>query len=141
MTFKVTSITCDELSNLISCAIYGNSYMDVRFKKKDWDALVDKDPEGYKDTRYHEDKCAYILHNGGCIYVTDMDAEEEVYGKLPHAIDAETGAVTYKVRMKDVLKGLSNDEVRWAITDWDNMDLISAYAVMQAITFGKVVYG
>jgi hypothetical protein len=70
-----------------------------------------------------------------------MDSEEEVYGNLPHTIDAETGQVTYQVKLKDVLNGLSNEEVRWAITDWDNMDLTSAYAIMQAIAFGEVVYG
>jgi hypothetical protein len=70
-----------------------------------------------------------------------MDAEEEVYGTLPHTIDAYTGHVTYQVKLEDVLNGLSNKEVQWAITDWDNMDLTSAYAIMQAIAFGNVVYG
>jgi hypothetical protein len=140
MKFKVTEISREELSDLISSAIYGNDYMDVRIKKNDWKALVDANPE-LEDVIYHEDKCAHLLLNNGCIYVTDMDAEEEVYGNLPHTIDAETGQVTYQVKLEDVLNGLSNEEVRWAITDWDNMDLTSAYAIMQAIAFGEVVYG
>lgn len=140
MKMKVTEISREELSDLISSAIYGNDYMDVNIKKNDWKALVDANPE-FGDVKFHEDKCAYLLLNNGCIYVTDMDAEEEVYGNLPHTIDAGTGQVTYQVKLEDVLNGLSNDEVRWAITDWDNMDLTSAYAIMQAIAFGEVVYG
>lgn len=140
MKTQVTEISREELSDLISCAIYGNNYMDVNIKKNDWKALVDANPE-LEDVIYHEDKCAHLLLNNGCIYVTDMEAEEEVYGTLPHTIDAQTRAVTYQVKMGDVLKGLSNDEVQWAITDWDNMDLTSAYAIMQAIAFGEVVYG
>lgn len=140
MKFKANEISLDELRDLISSAIYGNDYMDVHIKKSDWEALVDANPE-LGDVLYREDKCAHLLLNNGCIYVTDMDAEEEVYGNLPHTIDAETGQVTYQVKLEDVLNGLSNDEVRWAITDWDNMDLTSAYAIMQAIAFGEVVYG
>lgn len=140
MKMKVTEISREELSDLISSAIYGNDYMDVRIKKNDWKVLVDANPE-LGNVKFHEDKCAHLLLNNGCIYVTDMDAEEEVYGNLPHTIDAETGQVTYQVKLEDVLNGLSNDEVRWAITDWDNMDLTSAYAIMQAIAFGEVVYG
>ena len=140
MKFKVTEISRAELSDLISCAIYGNDYMDIYAKKKDWEALVMDNPE-LDNVLYAEDKCAHLLLNNGCIYVTDMDAEEEVYGNLPHTIDAETGQVTYQVKLEDVLNGLSNEEVRWAITDWDNMDLTSAYAIMQAIAFGEVVYG
>ena len=140
MKMKVTEISREELSDLISSAIYGNDYMDVRIKKDDWNALVDANPE-LGDVKFHEDKCAHLLLNNGCIYVTDMDAEEEVYGTLPHTINAETGQVTYQVKLEDVLNGLSNKEVQWAITDWDNMDLTSAYAIMQAIAFGEVVYG
>lgn len=140
MKFKVTEISAQELSDLISCAIYGNDYMGVNIKSKHWKMLVETKPE-LESVRYFEDKCAHLLLNYGCIYVTDMDAEEEVYGTLPHTIDAETGAVTYQVKLEDVLNGLSNKEVQWAITDWDNMDLTSAYAIMQAIAFGEVVYG
>ena len=140
MKFKVTEISREELSDLISCAIYGNDYMGVNIKSKHWEMLVEIKPE-LESVRYFEDKCAYLLLNNGCIYVTDMEAEEEVYGNLPHTIDAKTGEVTYQVKLEDVLNGLSNEEVRWAITDWDNMDLTSAYAIMQAIAFGEVVYG
>lgn len=140
MKIKVTEISLTELSDLISCAIYGNDCMDVYIKKNDWKALVDANPE-LEDVKYHEDKCAHLLLNNGCIYVTDIDAEEEVYGKLPHTIDAETGQVTYQVKLEDVLNGLSNKEVRWEVINWDDMDLTSAYAIMQAITFGEVVYG
>jgi hypothetical protein len=140
MKIKVTEISLTELSDLISCAIYGNDYMGVNIRSKHWKMLVETKPE-LESVRYFEDKCAHLLLNNGCIYVTDMDAEEEVYGNLPHTIDAETGQVTYQVKLEDVLNGLSNDEVRWAITDWDNMDLTSAYAIMQAIAFGEVVYG
>lgn len=140
MKMKVTDISRAELSDLISCATYGNDYMDINIRRSDWKTLVAAKPE-LQSVQYTEDKCAHLLLNNGCIYVTDMDAEEEVYGNLPHTIDAETGQVTYQVKLEDVLNGLSNDEVRWAITDWDNMDLTSAYAIMQAIAFGEVVYG
>lgn len=140
MKMKVTEISCDELSDLISCATYGNDYMGINIKRSDWKTLVAAKPE-LQSVQYIEDKCAHLLLNNGCIYVTDMDAEEEVYGTLPHTVDAETGEVTYQVKLEDVLNGLSNKEVQWAITDWDNMDLTSAYAIMQAIAFGEVVYG
>ena len=140
MKFKVTEISRAELSDLISCATYGNDYMEINIRRSDWKTLVAAKPE-LQSVQFIEDKCAHLLLNNGCIYVTDMDAEEEVYGNLPHTIDAETGQVTYQVKMEDVLNGLSNEEVRWAITDWDNMDLTSAYAIMQAIAFGEVVYG
>lgn len=140
MKIQVTEISHEELSDFISCATYGNSYMGVNIKKKDWQALVSVKPE-LKNVQFIEDKCAHLLLNNGCIYITDMDADEEVYGNLPHTIDADTGEVTYQVKIEDILKGLSNEEVRWAVADWENMDLTAGYAIMQAIAFGKVVYG
>ena len=140
MKIQVTDISHEELSDLISCATYGNSYMGVNIKKKDWQALVSVKPE-LKNVQFIEDKCAHLLLNNGCIYITDMDADEEVYGNLPHTIDSDTGEVTYQVKIEDILKGLSNDEVRWAVADWENMDLTAGYAIMQAIAFGEVVYG
>lgn len=139
MKIKVTEISLTELSDLISCAIYGNDYMDVNIKSKHWKMLVETKPE-LESVRYLEDKCAHLLLNNGCIYVTDIDAEE-VYGNLPHTIDAETGQVTYQVKLEDVLNGLSNKEVRWEVINWDDMDFTSAYAIMQSIAFGEVVYG
>ena len=45
MKIQVTEISHEELSDLISCATYGNSYMGVNIKKKDWQALVSVKPE------------------------------------------------------------------------------------------------
>lgn len=135
---QVTEITHDELVSVFSSLFCENDFS-VGCKKKDY-AQVPKDK---RNGDCIEDKCADILLNGGKIYVTDIQAEEQVYGNLPHTIDAEDESVTYEVTLQDFFKGLSNaDAMEWVkeLAD-ENDDYWTAYNLIQFVIFGKLIYG
>ena len=137
-SLQVTEITHDELVSVFSSLFCENDFS-VGCKKKDY-AQVPKDK---RNGDCIEDKCADILLNGGKIYVTDVQAEEQVYGNLQHTIDAEDESVTYEATLEDFLKGLSNaDATEWVneLAD-ENDDYWTAYNLIQFVIFGKLIYG
>ena len=135
---QVTEITHDELVSVFSMLCCENDFA-VNCKKKDY-AQVPKDK---RNGECFEDKCADILLNGGKIYVTDIQADEETYSKLPHTIDEEYGSVTYEVTLQDFFKGFTNpDAMEWVqqLAD-ENDDYWTAYNLIQFVIFGELIYG
>lgn len=134
----VTELTHDELVNILSMLFCENDFS-VGCKKKDYAQV----PEDKRNGDCIEDKCADVLLNGGKIYITDVQAEEQVYGNLPHTIDAEDESVTYEVTLQDFFKGLSNaDATEWVkeLAD-ENDDYWTAYNLIQFVLFGELIYG
>lgn len=137
-SLQVTEITHDELVSVFSMLCCENDFS-VGCKKEDY-AQVPKDK---RNGECFEDKCADVLLNGGKIYVTDVLAEGQVYGTLPHTIDAEDESVTYKVTLEDFLKGFSNTDAMEYVKDLadENDDYWTAYNLIQFVLFGELIYG
>lgn len=135
---KVTEITHDELVNVLSMLCLENDFA-VNCKKKDYAKV----PEDNRSGDCYEDKCADVLLNGGKVYVTDIQADGEVYGKLKHTIDEEDGSVTYQVGLKDFLNGFSNNDALTYIKELENEndDYWTAYNLIQFVIFGELIYG
>ena len=141
---QVTDVTHEELVSIFSMLCCENDFA-VNCKKKDWEkikgSVMSKWP---KNIVYcFEDKCADILLNGGKVYVTDIQAEEQVYGTLPHTIDAEDESVTYEVTLQDFLKGFSNPDAMKYVKDLaiEDDDYWTAYNLIQFAIFGEQIYG
>ena len=111
----------------------------VGCKKKDYAQV----PQDKRNGDCIEDKCADVLLNGGKIYVTDIQAEEQVYSELPHTIDEEDESVTYEVTLEDFLKGFSNTDAMEYVQDLadENDDYWTAYNLIQFVIFGGLIYG
>lgn len=137
-SLQVTEITHDELVSIFSSLCCEHDFL-VRCKKKDY-AQVPKDK---RNGECFEDKCADVLLNGGKLYVTDIQAEEQVYSELPHTIDAEDESVTYEVTLQDFLKGFSNTDAMEYVQDLadENDDYWTAYNLIQFVLFGGLIYG
>jgi len=136
--FQVTEISHNELVSVFSMLCCENDFA-VGCKNQDY-AMVPKDK---RNGDCHEDKCADILLNGGKIYITDIQAEEQVYSNLPHTIDAEDESVTYEVGLEDFLKGFSNVDAMEYVQDLadENDDYWTAYNLIQFVLFGGLIYG
>ena len=137
-SLQVTEITHDELVSVFSMLCCENDFS-VGCKKKDY-AQVPKDK---RNGDCYEDKCADVLLNGGKIYVTDIQAEGQVYSELPHTIDEEDESVTYEVTLEDFLKGFSNTDAMEYVQDLadENDDYWTAYNLIQFVLFGGLIYG
>lgn len=137
-SLQVTEITHDELVSVFSMLCCENDFS-VGCKKKDY-AQVPKDK---RNGDCYEDKCADVLLNGGKIYITDIQAEGQVYSELPHTIDEEDESVTYEVTLEDFLKGFSNTDAMEYVQDLadENDDYWTAYNLIQFVLFGGLIYG
>ena len=135
---KVTEITHDELVSIFSMLCTSSDFA-VNIKKADYAKV----PQNKRNGNCFEDKCADILLNGGSVYVTDIQADEEVFSKLPHTIDAEDGSVTYKVSLEDFFNGFSNPDAMDNVKDLadENDDYWTAYNLIQYVVFGELIYG
>ena len=138
ISLQVTEITHDELVSVFSMLCCENDFS-VGCKKKDYAQV----PEDKRNGDCYEDKCADVLLNGGKIYVTDIQAEEQVYSELPHTIDEEDESVTYEVTLGDFLKGFSNTDAMEYVQDLadENDDYWTAYNLIQFVLFGGLIYG
>lgn len=137
-SLQVTEITHDELVSVFSMLCCENDFS-VGCKKKDYAQV----PEDKRNGNCIEDKCADVLLNGGKIYVTDIQAEGQVYSELPHTIDEEDESVTYEVTLEDFLKGFSNADAMEYVQDLadENDDYWTAYNLIQFVLFGGLIYG
>lgn len=143
---KITQLTKDELSSLISTATYGDNTFDI---------LVPKEYRELKTLGGNEDDCwedelANVLLNGGKIDIIDMedeydDANARVESKVHH-LEEYNGYYhpAYRVGLEEILEGCSTDEgyeyAKELFLDEDG-DFFTAYNLLQIIIFGEVIYG
>lgn len=143
---KITQLTKDELSNLISTATYGDNSFDILVPKE---YLELKTLGGNEDDCW-EDELTNVLLNGGKIDIIDMedeydDANARVESKVHH-LEEYNGYYhpAYRVGLEEILEGCSTDEgceyAKELFLDEDG-DFFTAYNLLQIIIFGEVVYG
>lgn len=141
---QITELTHDDIVNIISY-LFCESDFEVGYKKSDYNSIpADK---RYKPSNgssiCFEDKIADCLLNGKTISITDLQAEEEVYGNLKHHINAEDGSVIYYVTLQDFLNGLSCpdalNDVKAIMDETD--DYWNSYNIIQYVIFGELIYG
>lgn len=139
---KVKSLSCKDLVNIFSTALYGNDACYASYNKADLKALPNA-----SELMCLEDKLAGILLNGGKIQLTDLEADESVYGDLPHYVnndedDEEYGTVTYDVTLDDIKRGVEQGyEYARALLIDETGDFYDGWNIIQIAMFGEVVYG
>ena len=116
MEIKVTSLTQEDISNILSNALYGN-----------WWVWSKNTIEAYKQVRgkYIEDKLACIIFNGGVIDI----------------IDTEDNDKSYSINLHTFKQGLNKYMTESGNIDIDEWDLNDADCALQYMCFGKVIYG
>lgn len=99
---KIKSFSHEDLVNLIATGIVDSSYLGIKYDKKVYEDLPDRDEDDFL-----EDKCARVLLGGGGVRVTDYQAEGCVYdgAGLPHADDADENVI-YTLRLENIISGL-----------------------------------
>ena len=141
---KVKSLTREDLVNILSTGLYGNYSCYASYKKNDIKSLPNASK--VKDMCF-EEKLAEILLNGGKIQLTDLEAEECVYGDLPHKVnndedDEEYGAVTYDVTLDDFKRAVEQGyEYAQALLVHGTGDFYDGWNLIQIAMFGEEVYG
>lgn len=134
---KVTSLTHDELVDLLSTALYGSSWFDASYNNKIYDTLANKNGKCF------EDKLADMLLAGHKITIMDMEAEGESHSNKCIGFDSKTESAIYEVKMEDFLKVASTKTGYKLITDVisGDGDYWTADAFLQRVVFGEEIYG
>lgn len=152
MTYKIDSLSREDLVNLLSTATYGNG-----------EAIgidVPEDCMEFYVGECWEDKLANVLLNGGRVEVIDGYSEEyqddyETYGEqgknwistrwqefetLNEAEQGQLGHIVYTIDLNNIIYGINqNDHTKKLahelLVDEDG-DLYTAYNLLQCIAFG-----
>ena len=132
LTQKHFTTTHEGLSDLLSVALFGSYWADIRIKRSEYH-LAEEDKY---DCR--EDKWAAVLLNGGTLVVYDYaECEGELY-------ENEEPTKHY-LTLKDVRKGLRlmSKEYPHHYADLveENDDAITGEVWLQLAVFGEVIYG
>ena len=125
-------LTHEGLSDLLSVAIFGNSWPAIKIKRSEYHLA-----EEYKNECI-EDKWAAILINGGTLVVYDG---YEMESELNEGEDPTKHYLT----LKDVRKGLRLMKKKYphhyADLVEENDDAITGDVWLQLAVFGEVIYG
>lgn len=149
-TVNVTELTHEELVDLFSTAFYGNEYMTATYNNHIYQKIKEDHPiDQTNHQECWEDILAHMILSGSHIWIIDTEADEAIYGTLPHLTSPDwpellyEGQVAYKVFYKDILKGCSTEEGYKLIQDIisGEGDLYTAWNLMQIIVFGEIIYG
>ena len=158
MTYKIDSLSHDDLVNLLSTATYGNSdAIDIDVPEECMEFYVGE---------CWEDKLANVLLNGGRIEVIDRYSEEhpddyETYGEQGknwistrwqeftswnREEQGQWGNVVYTIDLNNILYGINqNDHTNKLAHELlinEDGDLYTAYNLLQCIVFGgEEIYG
>lgn len=147
-TTTITSITHEDLVNLLSTALYGGYYFGVKWNDEEYKAL----PNANK-FRCIEDRCAELLLAGKSIIIYDMEVRsvKDHYGNLPYRYNANNDTMEYTITLEDIKRGLEkcfddNDSyIRTCamnlFNDMGDLDQPEAESLMQVIIFGELIYG
>ena len=155
---EILEISHDELVDLFSTALYGNTWVSAEYDKDFYNSL---DPK-LKQGDCFEDKLADTLLNGGEIYLYDNESDGEIYNDRSNAeaINEGNGVeyTQYTLTLVDVIDGLQRaangtykvqNDSKWvtkcfeAFEDIDSsdFDLDMADTLLQVIMFNELVYG
>ena len=132
----VTSMTHEELVDLLSTALEGSSWFGASYDKEIYRSLKDTIGDCF------EDKLADMLLAGHKIIITDYEADGESYSSKCTRITADGDAV-YKIGLDDILKAASTKTGYQLLSDVldGTGDYWTADALLQRVVFGEEVYG
>ena len=148
----VTELTHDELVDILSTALYDCDYLTADYDTKAWKEI----PQDKKHGNCFEDHLADVLLNDGIIFITDNEANGELY-KTPgvpchlekpawweQGQDDDSCVVgVYEVNLKAILKACSTPRGYKLLTETLNGegDYFTANNLLQIAMFGEEIYG
>lgn len=157
MKKQITSITHNDLVNLFSTALYGNSLVDADYSNE-YNVLFDSND-------CFEDKLAKILLNGGEITIIDMESYDNIeddthydtYGtkganwcsteliEMTSWLSGDFKVIGYHINLNTLLQSINASDkamklMETLLVDEDG-DMYTAYNILQHAVFGKVIYG
>ena len=134
---KVTSMTHDELVDLLSTALYGSQWFAASYDKNIYESLENKQGECF------EDKLADMLLAGHKITITDVEADGEKYSEKFVRFEGRYENAVYEVELKDFLEVASTKTGYSLIEDVlsGDGDYYTADSFLQRVVFGEEVYG
>lgn len=153
---KIVSVELnhEDLINIFSTALYGNSAMECLYRKSDYGNI----PFLLTDTR--EEVIAKILMGGGEVTIIDNEGAEECVDDVCHygkkgknwqsngVIDMggyyKCYSPMYKVNLRNILNGIKTErgyELAKSLLIDENGDMWTAYNLLQVVLFGEEIYG
>lgn len=131
----VTEFTHDDLTCLLSTALYGSYWAGAGYDKEVYKTLSETHGNCL------EDKLADMLLAGHKITITDYEAEGEKYSDNFVGFDGENSI--YKVCLKDFIKTASTKTGYKLVNEvlLGEGDYFTADAYLQRVVFGKEIYG
>lgn len=131
----VSEFTHDDLTCLLSTALYGSYWAGAGYDKEVYKTLTETHGNCL------EDKLADMLLAGHKITITDYEAEGEKYSDNFVGFDGENSI--YKVCLKDFLKAASTKTGYKLVNEvlLGEGDYFTADAYFQRVVFGKEIYG
>ena len=132
----VSELTHDDLTNLLSVALYGSNWFGAAYDKDVYKTLTNTTGECF------EDKLADMLLAGHKIRITDYEAEGESYSDRCVGFGEYESAI-YEVCLQDFLNVASTKEGLKLLDETlsGEGDFYTADAFLQRVVFGEEVYG
>ena len=142
-SIKISEVEHDDLVNLFSTALYGNSSFGCECthaaREKVWE-LGD----------CYEDILAKIILSGGEVKIIDLysESEDDIYGNNPSVYwDEDYEHMVYPITLKDIISGLElaanngqSNRVMKLMNDDVSFDMIDADVLLQYICYENIIY-
>lgn len=132
---KVSEFTHDDLTCLLSTALYGSYWAGARYNKEVYKTLSETHGNCF------EEKLADMLLAGHKISIIDYEAEGEKYSDNFVGFDGENAI--YKVGLNDFLKVASTKKGYILVKDVisGDGDFYTADSFLQMVVLGEEIYG
>lgn len=146
---KVTSLTHEEIVDILSTAFYGCDFLDADYDSAFWRKIPAKKKEG----SCWEDHMADVLLNDGIVTVVDKEADGELYTKAGIPCRTEKAPWwdtdhpyefgVYDLTLSALLKACSTPYGFALLNDviQNQGDYYTANNLIQLAIFGEVIYG
>ena len=141
---KISEVEYDDIVNLFSTALYGNSSFGCEYTREQRNKYKANEEDCY------EDIIAKILLGGGEVKVIDCfaESEDDIYGNNPSVYwDDDYEHMVYPITLNDVINGLElaanngqSERVMKVMNDDPSFDMIDADILMQFICYGDIIY-
>lgn len=134
---KVTAFEHEELVDLLSTALYGNTKFRVSYDNDTYNNLAVKNGDCF------EDALADMLLAGHKITVVDLEADGVSYSKKFVKFVGKYEAAVYEIGLKDFLKTASTERGYQLVDEvlTGNGDYFTGDAFFQRVVFGDEIYG
>lgn len=134
---KVTSISHDELVDLLSTALYDSQWFRASYDRDIYNSLAVVNGECF------EDKLADMLLAGHKITITDIEADGEKHSEKFVRFEGRYDDAVYEIGIGDILKVASTKKGYELICDVlsGEGDYYTADSFLQRVVFGEEIYG